>query len=94
MDNYVNKFQRLQRKIDATGRTPIVNVVQQFLIALNPTMALMVYATALATLQAAIDIAKQYEAGFMMTQPKTSNYVETEVIEQLEVLIVTVQQLL
>ena len=42
-------------------------------------MAPMVYVTASATLQAAIDTAKQYEAGFMMTQPKISNYAETEV---------------
>ena len=54
----------------------------------------MVYATAPATLQAAIDTAKRYEAGFMMTQPKTSNYAETEVTGQLEVLTATVQQLL
>jgi len=53
-------------------------------------MVLMVYATAPATLQVAIDIAKWYEAGFMMTQPKTSNYVETEVTGQLEVLTATV----
>jgi len=58
VDDYANKFQRLQRKTDANGRTPIANVVRQFLIRLNPTMAPMVYATALATLQAAIDIAK------------------------------------
>ena len=61
---------------------------------LNPTMASMVYATALATLQAAIDTAKRYEAGFMITQPKTSNYAETEVTGQLKVLTATVQQLL
>src|SRR6266540_1315928 len=54
----------------------------------------MVYVTAPVTLQATIDTAKRYEAGFMMTQPKTSNYAETEVTRQLEVLIVTVQQLL
>src|SRR6266498_1236785 len=35
-DDYTNKFQRLQRKIDANRRTPIVNVVQQFLTGLNP----------------------------------------------------------
>ncbi len=57
-------------------------------------MAPMVYATAPATLQAAVDTAKRYEAGFMMTQPKTSNYAETEVMGQLEVLTATVQQLL
>ncbi len=39
-------------------------------------------------------MAKWYEAGFMMTQPKTSNYAETKVTGQLEVLIATVQQLL
>ena len=54
----------------------------------------MVYAIAPATLQAAIDTAKRYEAGFTMTQPKTSNYAETEVTGQLEILIATVQQLL
>ncbi len=54
----------------------------------------MVYATALAILQAAIDTAKWYEAGFMMTQPKTNNYAKTEVTGQLEVLTATVQQLL
>jgi len=54
----------------------------------------MVYAMAPATLQAAIDTAKQYEVGFMMTQPKTNNYAEIEVTGQLEVLIATVQQLL
>src|SRR6266540_7079019 len=54
----------------------------------------IVYATTPAILQAAIDMAKRYEVGFMMTQPKISNYAETEVTEQLEVLIATVQQLL
>ena len=67
MDDYANKFQRLQRKTDANGRMPIANVVRQFLTGLNLTMAPMVYATAPATLQAVIDTAKQYEAGFMMT---------------------------
>ncbi len=57
-------------------------------------MAPIVYATVPATLQAAIDIAKRYEAGFIMTQPKTNNYIETEVTGQLEALTVTVQQLL
>ncbi len=68
--------------------------MQQFLTGLNPTMTPIVYATAPATLQVAIDTAKRYEAGFMITQPKTSNYAETEVIGQLEVLTATVQQLL
>src|SRR6266542_3744573 len=94
VDDYANKFQRLQRKTDANGRTPIANVVRQFLIGLNLTIAPMVYAIASAILQAAIDTANQYEAGFMMTQPKTSNYAETEVTGQLEVLTATVQQLL
>src|SRR6266540_3182946 len=94
VDDYANKFQRLQRKTDANGRTLIANVVRQFLIRLNPTMAPIVYATALATLQVVIDTAKRYEAGFMITQSKISNYAETEVIGQLEVLIATVQQLL
>src|SRR6266508_735695 len=93
VDDYTNKFQRLQRKTDANGRTPIANVIQQFLTGLNPTMAPIVYATASAILQAAIDTAKRYEAGFMMTQPKTSNYAEIEVTGQLEVLTATVQQL-
>src|SRR6266542_4488574 len=79
--------------MDANERTPIANVVRQFLTRLNPTMAPMMYVMILATLQAAIDTAKQYEAGFMMTQPKTSNYTEIEVTGQLEALTVTVQQL-
>jgi len=54
----------------------------------------MVYAIALIILQAAIDTAKWYEAGFIMTQPKTSNYAENEITGQLEVLTATVQQLL
>ncbi len=94
VDDYANKFQRLQRKTDAIGRTLIANVIRQFLTGLNPIMAPMVYATAPATLQAAIDIAKRYKAGFTMTQPKTSNYAKTEVTRQLEVLTTTVQQLL
>ena len=53
-------------------------------------MASMIYATVLTTLQTAIDMAKQYEAGFMMTQPKISNYAKNEVTRQLEVFIVTV----
>src|SRR6266542_4395559 len=57
-------------------------------------MAPMVYATAPATLQATIDTTKRYKAGFMMTQPKTSNYAKTEMTGQLEVLTATVQQLL
>jgi len=54
-------------------------------------MAPMVYVTASVTLQATIDIAKWYKAGFMITQLKTSNYTKNEMIGQLEVLIVIVQ---
>ena len=54
-------------------------------------MASIVYITVPATLQAAIDTVKQYEAGFMMTQPKTSNYAKNEVTEQLKVLTAIVQ---
>ena len=57
-------------------------------------MTLMMYAIAPVTLQATIDTAKWYEAGFIMTQSKTSYYAETEVIGQLEVLTIIVQQLL
>ncbi len=67
MDDYANKFQRLQQKTDANRRTPVANVMRQFLTGLNPTMVPMVYVTAPATLQAAINTAKRYEAGFMMT---------------------------
>ena len=65
-------------------------MVRQFLIRLNSTMALIVYVTVPAILQAAIDTAKQYEVVFRMTQPKTSNYAETEVTGQLEVLTVMI----
>ena len=54
----ITKFQRLQRKTDTNERTPIANVVQQFLTGLNPTIAPMVYAMVPAMLQAAIDTAK------------------------------------
>jgi len=57
-------------------------------------MTSIVYAMASATLQAAIDIIKQYKVGFIMTQTKTSNYVKTEITEQLKVLTVIVQQFL
>ena len=53
-------------------------------------MAPMVYVTASVTLQATIDTAKRYEAGFMIIQSKTSNYIENKVTRQLEVLIVTI----
>ena len=67
MDDYANKFQKLQWKTNATGRTSIANIVQQFLIGLNLAMIFMVYATASATLQVTIDTAKWYEVEFMMT---------------------------
>ncbi len=63
----------------------------QFLIGFNPAIASMVYATTSVTLQVVIDIAKWYEVGFIMTQPKTSNYTEKKVTGQLEVLTMTVQ---
>jgi len=44
-------------------------------------MASMIYTTALVILQAAIDTAKHYKAGFMMTQLKTNNYAKMEVTE-------------
>ncbi len=50
VDDYANRFQRLQRKTDTAGRIPIVNIVWQFLTGFNPTIAPMVYATAPATL--------------------------------------------
>ncbi len=64
--------------------------MRQFLTGLNPAMTPMVYATVSATLQAAINIAKWYETGFMMTQPKTSNYVKNEITGQLEAFTATV----
>ncbi len=67
MDDYANKFQKLQRKTDTMGRTSVANIVQQFLIELNPVMASIVYVTASITLQVAIDMAKRYEVEFMMT---------------------------
>ncbi len=67
MDNYANKFQKLQWKTDVVERIPVANIVWQFLTGLNPAMALMVYTTVPATLQTAIDTAKQYKAEFMIT---------------------------
>ena len=81
MNNYANKFQKLQWKTNVAERIPVANIVWQFLIGFNPAITPMVYAIALATLQAAIDTVKWYKAGFMITQLKTSNYAENEVTE-------------
>src|SRR6266508_4084299 len=44
VEEYGNRFKRLQKKVDPKNGTPAANTIQQFLSGLNPTIAPIVYA--------------------------------------------------
>jgi len=54
--------------VDPNNGTPAANTIWQFLSGLNPTIALIVYASGPENLNAAVETAKSIEAGYKITQ--------------------------
>src|SRR6266508_5991555 len=68
VEEYGNCFKKLQKKVDPNNGTPAANTIWQFLSGLNPTIALIVYASGPENLNAAVEAAKSIEAGYKITQ--------------------------
>ncbi len=68
VEEYGNRFKKLQKKVDPNNGTPAANTIWQFLSRLNPTIALIVYASGSGNLNATVEIAKSIEAGYKITQ--------------------------
>ncbi len=100
VEEYGNRFKRLQKKVDPNNGTPAANTIRQFLSELNPTIALIVYASTPRNLNAAVDAAKSIEAGYKITQrnvQQQSNHALQQLAPQkdsMEVLTATIEKLL
>src|SRR6266498_1209965 len=67
VEEYGNRFKKLQKKVDSNNGTPAANTIRQFLSGLNPTIALIVYASGPKNLNAAVETAKSIEAEYKIT---------------------------
>src|SRR6266542_3574441 len=100
VEEYGNRFKALQKKVDPNNGTLAANTIQQFLSGLNPTIALIVYASTPENLNAAVEAAKSIEAGYKITQrnvQQQSSHALQQVAPQkdsMEVLTATIEKLL
>ena len=67
VEEYGNRFKKLQKKVDPNNGIPAANTIWQFLSELNLTIALIVYASTPENLNAAVEAAKSIEAGYKIT---------------------------
>src|SRR6266511_354981 len=100
VEEYGNRFKRLQKKVDPNNGTLAANTIRQFLSGLNLTIALIVYVSGLENLVAAVETAKSIEAGYKITQKNVqqqSNHILQQVApakDSMEVLTATIEKLL
>src|SRR6266540_949381 len=101
VEEYGNRFKKLQKKIDPNNGIPAANTIWQFLSRLNLTIAPIVYASGPENLNAAVEMAKSIEAGYKITQrnvQQQSNHVLQQVApstkDSIEVLTMTIEKLL
>src|SRR6266542_1879085 len=100
VEEYGNHFKKLQKKVDPNNRIPAANTIRQFLSELNPTIALIVYASGLENLNAAVETAKIIEVGYKIIQrnvQQQSNHALQQVALQkdsMEVLTAIIEKLL
>ena len=64
IEGYTNQFKKLFKQVDPNVTTPVANVICQYMVGINPSIAPLVYVRGPVTLQAVVDIAKSIEAGF------------------------------
>src|SRR6266540_498222 len=64
VEEYGNRFKKLQKKVDPNNRTPAANTDRKFLSELNLTITSIVYASTPRNLNAAVEAAKSIEAGY------------------------------
>src|SRR6266540_6673443 len=100
VEEYSNRFKKLQKKVDPNNGTPVANTIRQFLSGLNPAIAPIVYASTPGNLNAAVETAKSIEAGYKITQrnvQQQSNHALQQVAPQkdsMEALTATIEKLL
>jgi len=64
IEGYTNQFKKLFKQVDPNVTTPVANVICQYMVGINPSIAPLVYVRGPVTLQAVVDIAKSIKAGF------------------------------
>src|SRR6266542_3769326 len=62
VEEYGNRFKKLQKKVDPGNGTPAANTIRQFLSGLNPAIAPIVYVSTPGNLNAAVKTVKSIEA--------------------------------
>ncbi len=100
VEEYSNRFKKLQKKVDLTNGISVANTIRQFLSGLNPTIVSMVYTNRSENLAAAVETAKSIEAGYKITQrnmQQQSNHTLQQITsarDSMEVLTATIEKLL
>ena len=77
VEEYSNRFKKLNKKVDPNNGTLTVNTIRQFLSRLNLAIVLMVYASGPENLIVAVEIVKSIEARYKIIQrnvQQQSNY--------------------
>jgi hypothetical protein len=84
IEEFSYKFRELKRKIDPTSATPVGDVVRDFLGKINPQIRILIGATKLTTLDAAVTAARSIEATLRAAQPQlfASNNAHLETLVQ------------
>ncbi len=68
IEEYSNRFKKLNKKVDPNNRTLAANIIWQFLSGLNPTIAPMVYTSRPENLDITVNTAKSIEVRYKITQ--------------------------
>jgi len=67
VEEYGNRFKKLQKKVDLNNGMSAANTIWQFLSGLNPTIAPIVYVSRPENLATTVEIAKNIEAVYKIT---------------------------
>ncbi len=97
IEGYTNQFKKLFKRVDPNAAIPVANVICQYMVRINPSIAPLVYTRGPVTLQAAVNAAKSIEAGFRITQRNgvRSNFTIQQPVEnRMEVLAATLEKIL
>ena len=71
VDDYINRFRKLKRRVDPDDDFPDDFVIQLFIQGLRPEFAINVQASEPADLDAAMKTARKWETGKLMASPNT-----------------------
>ncbi len=88
VDNYVNRFLKLRKKVDVNNNIPVAHIMLKFVQRLLPQLITITYISNLADLQAAINTAKKLEGElFLINQYQNAYSLEEKVVQLSEQLL-------